>query len=147
VKGKIILSISIYLLASCRKPPYICNDGGRNTNVSIRYLDHRGQSLFMDSSILYPLDSIRLYDLQNSDSTSGFPLYFDTAADFLYLVNNSLFINNYSVALIHLRTGMDDTLKCHYSGIPNAQCDLVDSVWYNGILSAVKTDSPIVIVK
>jgi hypothetical protein len=137
--------IVISLLTSCQKPEG-CS-GPLDADVGINYVDNRGKSIFTDSSMLYNLDSVRIYDLQNGDSVSGYPLYFDTATNLLFITNNSIFINKYSLALIHLGTGINDTLMCHNSGIANSKCSLVDSVWYNRILYSVNNDNPILIVK
>ena len=145
MKSKLLVFILIFYFTSCKKPER-CS-GPLNADVGFQYVNNSGKSIFIDGSMLYKVDSIRIYDLQNHDSPSGYPLYFDTAANLLFIVNNSIFINKYSIAIIHLGTGINDTLKCHNRGIANAQCSLLDSVWYNGILYSVNNENPILIVK
>jgi hypothetical protein len=140
-----LLIIVNFLFTSCQKPEG-CS-GLLDADVGIQYVDNRGISIFKDSSKLYNIDSVRIYDLQNGDSASGYLLYFDTASNSLFIVNNSIFINKYSLAIIHLGTGINDTLKCHNRGIANSKCSLLDSVWYNGILYSINNDNPILIVK
>lgn len=140
----IIFCTSVCILFfSCQKKSSPVDD----TLVGIHYVDASNNNLFTNG---YIKDSVRNYTIVNGQNqlnsstniSSPFNCRFSTTSgkEYLYmdlglnvLYNSGALLNNYSHMLIHLKIGVEDTIKSHFAG-DYAIGFVVDSVWYNGIL-------------
>lgn len=117
---------------SCRKGP-----GDFFSPIVIRYVDKNGNPLFTNGQNGYYKDSVKVYDLKNGIAAfipNGY-IWVDWAPSTLRTgdANNDI-VNRYYTCLIHLKTGIDDTLKVHLTG-DQQMGSYNDSIWYNGKLS------------
>ncbi len=126
-----LILITIIFLQACKK-----SGGDIYSSVQITYVDNNGHLLFTDGQNGYYKDSLKVYDYQNGVKTLiplGF--YWSPWASSTIVTgsNNNDVINQYTINIIHLKSGVDDTLKIHLSG--NQQYgSLYDIIWYNGKL-------------
>ena len=101
------------------------------------------------------MDSIKLFNITHAKS----PLptcYENFTKNYIFQELNELrlqicpnndLVNKYNYTLIQLKTGMNDTLKFHFSDNNISLSTNVDSVWYNGILKTYNQNGDISIVK
>ena len=129
----------VTLLSGCKKSNIIGGYGDAIGNVQIYYRDSIGRPLFTGGSNGYYNDSIAVYDLNNkpkrliSPSLWGFAPWGVSLFNIDNLGIQWTVINAYTKILIHLKSGVDDTLRGHYYN-NDSQSNLYDSVWYNGVL-------------
>ena len=127
--------IQLFIIQACKKPGCDCF-----ANVQIHYVDNAGRDLFINGQNGYYKDSVNIYDFQNGIKTalpiSNQASYFaDWASSTIVIdgsINNNV-INRYTTNIIHLKIGVDDTLKIHLTGEKQFGSHY-DSLWYNGVL-------------
>ena len=130
-----ILFCIVIIGVSCK---VICCVDPTASAVSIHYVDGNGNDLFTNGQNGYFKDSVQVYDLKNEIPTfipNGYYWSFWLQSSILTTgyTNNDI-VNRYYTCLIHLKQGVDDTLKVHLTG--NQQIgSFPDSIWYNGKLS------------
>ena len=149
---QICLLISVFIfICGCKK-------GGRDAGtaklgVELQYVDSTGNDLFSpqsDGQNGYWIDSVRVRDL-NSKSlltcyTNGYE--FQVESGFvMHTCPNPNIVNQYTNTLIHVKTGMDDTLKVHLNQSSYTQSANIDSIWYNGVLKHYDSTAAITITK
>lgn len=149
MKKIVSLSLLYFLvgtLLSCTKN----NSPVLYDEIIIHYIDSSGYDLFKHGQNGYFRDSVQLLNLQNGNknliyiANSMYPYGYYFTRNILggkVLTDSGTLIigtynipvtNNYTTNIIHLKIGVNDTLKAHVNGIN------YDSIWYNGIL---KNDS------
>lgn len=138
-----VIIILLVFTTSCNKGKSRCGDAGSRSGIELRYVDSLGRNLFSNNIKCLSLANISIYDLQNNMQLVPIT-YYDSISNVIDFSTAS-FIKNYSRSLIHLKTGINDTIVCHYSGVANEVCSSIDSVWYNGVLYTAKNNKPIVI--
>lgn len=135
MKSNLINVIGIALLL------FSCGKGGDfYSAVQIHYVDKLGNELFTNGLNGYFKDSLNVYDYNNGVK-QALPIS-SQSAYFSGWTNNAIVIsgsingnvkNQYTLNVIHLKLGVDDTLKIHLT--KNSQSGaLYDSIWYNGVL-------------
>ncbi len=135
---KVICSfLFILTLLSCKKDKWTPN------HVYIHYVDNNGNDLFNYSSNGYINDSVRIYYFKNGVKTpfgllpkDQYPLgYFtdllSSTIDFSDYYEDDV-INNFSTNIIHLKAGVDDTLRLKLTGNQVTGSNYTE-VWYNGV--------------
>lgn len=130
-----ILILSLVLFPSCRK-----GAGDFFSAVHIHYMDSLGNDLFTNGQNGYIKDSVNVYDFQNGMkkplTIANQSAYFADWANSTVVINgiiNTNVINHYTKNIIHLKMGVDDTLRVHLTR--DAQMgSLYDTIWYNGVL-------------
>ncbi len=149
MKKILVLVPIIYLTIGCRKDP------GQHLSliypmVDIHYVDTNWHDLFTNGRNGYIFDSIHAYDYQNGVKTSlvtpskdypnGYSPYVLYPQSGIEIGSgNGDIVNRYTVTIIHLKMGVDDTLRLHLTGSAPVESSHFDSIWYNGVLS--KTDT------
>ncbi|HLX52642.1 MAG TPA: hypothetical protein VKR58_01805, partial [Aquella sp.] len=63
------------------------------------------------------------------------------------ICENTDIINRYSYTLIHLKYGIDDTIKCHIDHDNLGLSTSYDGIWYNGIQKSYDANGNITIMK
>ncbi|MDE3236244.1 MAG: hypothetical protein KGO81_09845 [Bacteroidota bacterium] len=145
-------TITILLTTICILNIYSCSKntgtGDFYSSVQIHYIDKNGYDLFGNGQNGYIKDSVNVFDISTGIEIplpiSSQKYYFaDWAASTIVIdgsINNHV-VNHYTYNIIHLKAGVDDTLKIHLT--KNTQYGaLYDSIWYNG---ALKKDSMTII--
>ena len=141
MKNKKIISffLGIMALSSCQK-----RATGFFSQVSIHYVDQSGKDLFTNGQNGYFLDSVRVYGIRNgrnviiSTFNSMYPNGFTPNVLYPYsgisvTPNDSDIVNRYTISIIHLKKGVDDTLKIHLN--QDSQMGAIyDQILYNGVL-------------
>ena len=144
MKHFIFLSMAaVFLLFSCRKQG--CDPGKMTPMLTIHYTDSSGKDLFTNGFNGYWKDSTTVKDYYGDTSSvygGFFPVY---GGNRMIVSYNTDIVNNYGATLIHLKPGVDDTLKTHVAG-NSSMSPRYDSIWYNSQPESVK-DSVIVITK
>lgn len=144
----VVFLAMLYLIAGCRKGssdvPLIY------PTAHIHYVDTNWHDLITNGSNGYIFDSIRAYDYQNGVKTklsspsniypNGFSEYviYPKSGIEIGSWNNDI-VNRYTVTIIHLKMGVDDTLRLHLTGSAPVESSHFDSIWYNSLL--IKTDT------
>lgn len=133
------LFFGILTLSSCRKP---ANDFF--SSVAIHYVDPSGRDLFTNGQNGYFLDSVKVYGIRNGRNViistynymypNGFtPNVVYPNSGISVRPNDSDIVNRYTISIIHLKTGVDDTLKIHLN--QDSQMGAIyDQIMYNGVL-------------
>lgn len=143
---KINFLLSIIFLLS-----YSCKKGGGDffSAVGIHYVDANGRGLFTNGMNGYFKDSVNVYDYQNGIKTplviSNQSAYFVDWYPSTIVINgiiNKNVINRYTINIIHLKQGVDDTLRVHLTKDEQMGASY-DSAWYNGkfIPDMIKKDT------
>ena len=115
---KVLIVVFLSLFQACRK-------NGRDTfpEVQIHYADMKGNDLFINGTINngYSTDSIRIFDYQNGIKKLiyypnavlpyGYSLSPFFSSTIVISDGNNDIINQNVVTIIHLKPGVDDTLK------------------------------------
>jgi hypothetical protein len=116
------------------------NDAGTaHEGVSLNYVDSIGTRLYQtDGYDGYWVDSIRIYDITEGVKTKISPCY-ETGLPYSFQIGlqicaNQHIVNRYYNTLIHLKSGVDDTLRVHINSNTLTPGTNNDSVWYNGQL-------------
>lgn len=127
--------MSFVLFPSCRR-----GGGDFFSAVQIHYMDSSGNDLFTNGQNGYYKDSVNVYDFQNGIKTpliiSKQSAYFADWRNSIVIVPgiiNTHVINRYTINIIHLKKGVEDTLKIHLTR-DGQEGALYDSIWYNNVL-------------
>lgn len=131
------LTILLLVSEACKKPGCDCFP-----NVQIHYIDNGGKDLFTNGLNGYYKDSVNVFDYQNGIKTplpiSSQSAYFAGWSSSTIVIDGSInnnVINRYTNNIIHLKTGIDDTLKIHLTSEKQFGSKY-DSIWYNGVLKS-----------
>ncbi len=127
----------ILILFGCKKDKWTPN------YVYLHYIDANGNDLFNYSTNGYINDSVRMYYFKNGIKTSyplppkdQYPLgYFSDILSSTLLTTDYYeddVINNFSTNIIHLKAGVDDTLRLKLTG-NQVNGSYYTEVWYNGV--------------
>lgn len=113
----------------------------------IHYVDSSGNNLFTDGKNGYLMDSVKIFDYKNGDTTFivngfSFAVYLE---DKMVVHLNADITNGYCNSIIRLKPGTYDTLAIHVTGSSFANYRY-DSIWYNGHTEPL-TDSGFTVVK
>ena len=142
--------LGLISLTSCRKPP-----GDFLSSVQLHYVDQYGKDLFTNGQNGYILDSIKVYDFGNGvknliynpgkDYPNGYaPNPFSPTSGINIGPDNNNIINQYTVTIIRLKPGVEDTVKIHLN--KSSQMGAIyDQVMYNGVL--INKDSATIVKK
>ena len=136
-----LFCLIIFILFGCGKTP---GGGDFFSSVQLHYVDQYGKDLFTNGQNGYILDSIKVYDYgngvknliynQGKDYPNGYtpnPLYPGSGISFGPANNN--IINQYTVSIIRLKPGVEDTIRIHLN--KSSQMGAIyDQVMYNGVL-------------
>jgi hypothetical protein len=148
----VFLITVLLLLYSCIRD----RAGTAQLGEDIHYVDSSGNDLFSltnDGQNGYWTDSTRAYDI-----TNGNKILLTSCADngiFFVPVNvlktvicaNHDIVNRYTYTQVHLKNGVDDTIKVHITANSITPSTNADSVWYNGVLKTYDSTGNIPIVK
>ena len=123
----LIITIILLIFQSCVK------SGGCDVDppaAYIHYIDKFGNDLFKNGQNGYIKDSVAILNLNGNK----IPNYVDfanwTPSTLLLSISTYTTVtNNYCTLIIHLKEGINDTLKMHLISNP---CTQLDSIWYNG---------------
>jgi hypothetical protein len=135
-----VILLFIFLVSCIGK-----NDGGTAIlGLQLHYVDSNGNGLFsaiQDGQNGYWIDSLKVYDLSDGRKTMLTPCFENRSLSFtfgggsvLHLCPNNNIKNRYSITLIHVKNGIDDTLKVHIDQNTITAGTNIDSIWYNGAL-------------
>jgi len=145
--------ITLFIFYSCR------NDGDAGTavyGVSLHYVDSNSNDLYSaDGTSGFWRDSIEVYDITGQKK----PLpncFYDNTRNLQFqefqeirttICPNTDIVNRYSYTLIHLKNGVDDTIKCHLDHDNIGLSTNYDRIWYNGIQMSYDSNGNITIMK
>jgi hypothetical protein len=148
------LIIVIYSIQSCSKIGG--NDAGTaKYGEDIHYVDSSGNNLFSmsnDGQNGYWVDSVRAYDITTGSKIllncypNGMGFQNLNVLSTIICANHDI-SNQYSYTLVHLKSGIDDTIKVHLTSNTITPSTNNDSVWYNGIRKIYDSTGNILIVK
>jgi hypothetical protein len=152
---KIILSslITLSIFYSCRRE----GDAGTAVyGVLLHFVDSNSNDLYStDGTRGFWKDSIKLYDI--TGQKKPLPKCFDDNTQNVQfqqfqeirttICPNTNIVNRYSYTLIHLKNGVDDTIKCHLDHDKIGLSTNYDGIWYNGIQKTYDTNGNITIMK
>lgn len=151
MKFLLIILFSL-LFFTCKKGGY----GDYIGSVQIHFVDNTRRDLFTNGTNGYYFDSVKVFDFQNNTKTLITPLNWSWAGWAASTLDISdghgsyNIINGYSIVLIHLKAGVEDTLRGHFLN-SDGKNNLYDSVWYNGILkykvSSMQTNDTFTVIK
>jgi hypothetical protein len=152
---KIVLSFLIifFIFYSCKKQ----GDAGTAVyGVLLHYIDSSGNDLYtVDGTNGFWIDSIKVFDITGVKK----PLpncYENNTLNYQFqqlqvlrttICANTDIVNRYSYTLIHLKTGVDDTIKCHLNEDKISLSSSYDGIWYNGIRKTSDSNGNITIMK
>jgi hypothetical protein len=153
MKNLIFFSFALVCLFGCIGK----GDAGTATyGVRVHYVDSSGLDLFSysnDGQNGYWMDSVRVYDLTNDVKGDLLDCY-PNGCQFMteevlrtFICENPDITNRYSYTLIHLKDGVDDTIKVHINQDHLTLSTNNDAVWYNGVPKTYDTTANILIVK
>jgi hypothetical protein len=140
-KLAIIFIVASFINISCRKNNEAY--GTAQAGVRLHYIDSAGQDIFSvsnDGQNGFWMDSVVASDLKRNGSGQIFTCLpngcqFRNLNVLMFVVcPNGDVTNRYSNTLIHLKSGMNDTLRTHIDTEIFSSNTSFDSVWYNGKL-------------
>ncbi len=128
----IVITLLSSFFQSCSRKAG-CNSG--MPRVLVRYVDKNGNDLFTNGQNGYNMDSTYFKDVYGNFISNATSYFVGWASSTMLLgpYNNSA-SNQYSTIVVHLKTGIDDTLKRHLTA---GGCTQLDSIWYNGQLKKI----------
>jgi hypothetical protein len=153
VKIIFVFTIALCIFYSCRKQ----GDAGTAVyGVPLHYVDSNNNDLYsIDGTNGFWRDSVKVYDI-------GGPMkllpncYINNTYNYEFqqlnvlsidVCENTDLINRYSYTLIHLKNGVDDTIKCHIDHDNLGLSTSYDGIWYNGIQKSYDSEGNITIMK
>jgi hypothetical protein len=149
-----VLIVILPISYSCRRIGV--NDAGTAMyGEDIHYVDSSGNDLFSltnDGQNGYLTDSTRAYDITNGNKIlltcypNGMGFQSLNVLKTIICANHDI-VNQYSYTLVHLKNGIDDTIKVHLTSNSISPSTNNDSVWYNGVLKTYDSTGNILIVK
>lgn len=138
---------------SCRKP----GDAGTTVyGVLLHYADSNSNDLYStDGTNGFWKDSIKVYDitgqkkmLPNCFENNTQNYQFQQLQELRTTIcPNTDIVNRYSYTLIHLKNGVDDTIKCHLDHDNIGLSTSYDGIWYNGVQKFYDSSGNITIMK
>ena len=130
MKYTLILVMMMGVIFGCMKgsPP--------NPDALIHYIDKNGNDLFTTGQNGYHEDSVAILN-SNGKIVPNYVCFAEWAPSTLILGTSmyTTITNDYCTLFIHLKTGVNDTIKFHLLHNP----DRYDSIWYNGRLKKAGT--------
>jgi hypothetical protein len=148
----------IFLLIAALIFIFRCNKGGGDAGtaklgVELHYVDSSGNDLFSpqsDGQNGYWIDSVRVRDLKSKSLLTCFTNGYEFQVESGFVMHtcpNPNIVNQYTSTLIHVKTGMDDTLKVYLDQSSYTQSANIDSIWYNGVFKHYGSTAAITITK
>ena len=152
-----ILTALVFFFYCCKQKG---GDGGTaHLAVPLHFVDSSGNDLFSsfnDGQNSYWMDSVKVSNIDQGNQYATLNCFdehtvgyqFEMLAEFVMKVCPNYNVeNSYTYTLIHLKNGMDDTLKIHINQNIITPSTMSDSFWYNGILQSFDSNAAITIVR
>jgi hypothetical protein len=150
----ILIFLTVFcIFYSCKKES---TAGTAVYGVLLHYVDSNNNDLYaIDGTNGFWKDSIKVYDITGQKK----PLpncYQNNTQNFQFqqlqvlrttICENTDIVNRYSYTLIHLKSGVDDTVKCHIDHDNIGLSTSYDGIWYNGIQKTYDENGNITIMK
>ena len=130
MKVIIVSFLLLMMYQGCRRgtPP--------DSDALIHYIDKNGNDLFTTGQNGYYKDSVAILNIDGKKipNYAGFAEWAPSTL-ILGVSAYTTITNNYCTLLVHLKPGVDDTIKFHLIG----NTDRFDTIWYNGRLKKAGT--------
>lgn len=131
----IIIGIGLFILIQSCKPKVGC---AGMPQIFVHYVDKNGNDLFTNGQNGYYMDSAYFKNTSgNIISGANYFVNYPTTSTIL-LASYENVSDKYSAVIIHLKNGVEDTLKRH---LTSSGCPQLDSIWYNGQLKKAGTQT------